>query len=113
MRIVNLEEFRLLPAGVVFMKFQPCVFEDSLLVKQDTMETDFTYQDITQGVDCVDSNDFCDILFAAEKDHSISVSLIVDLISRDGLFEKNQLFAVYEQKDIDRLIGKLKKCKGA
>jgi len=111
-RIVNLTEFRLLPSGVVFMKYRPCIF-DEISVKGETWEVDFLYTGLTNDIDCSGSVEEFDILSKAEGDSKFSISLDFDCESRDGMFDDDQLFAVYEQKDIDGLIEKLKTCKGA
>ena len=105
MRILSLEEFRKMPEGTVFMKYEPCVFED-LQVKGETWETDFIAANITY---CTGSGDFSDKLFAAQKSGE-SILLDFDCYGRDGCFEKGQLFAVYEKRDIKMLIDKLNRC---
>ena len=54
MRIVNLEEFRALPSGTVYMKYQPCVF-GPLEMKGDTWEVDHLCADIISEIDSSDS----------------------------------------------------------
>ena len=108
MKILNLEEFRAMPEGTVFMKYEPCVFED-LQVKGETWETDFTAANITYWPDCTGSEDFSDKLFLAQEEGR-SVLLDFDCYGRDGCFDKNQLFAVYDKRDIETLIYKLNKC---
>ena len=111
MRIVDLKTFRSLPEGVVFMKFRPNVFGE-LSIKGETWEYDFLYADLTKNILCEGYSEKFEILHKAESDQSLSVKLDFDCYSRDGCFEDDQLFAVYEQSDIDGLIGSLKKCKG-
>ena len=47
-----------------------------------------------------------DKLFKYEKTGE-SFNLDLDAYTRDGLYEKNQLFAVYEKRDIAQLVKKL------
>ena len=110
MKIVNLSEFLNLPSGTVYMKYEPCVFQD-LCVKDDsiTATNDFLYCSITCGIECTSGNDMVDKLFAAE-DNNTSVGLNFDIIRRDGCFEAGQLFAVYEKEDVEQLIAKLGVC---
>lgn len=112
MKILNLTEFRALPEGIVFMKYKPSFFE-SLQVKGETWEADFISAELTDNIECDSSEEEDLILAMAEKDSSYSIPLTVECGGRDGLFNDEQLFAVYEQKDIDQLIEKLKGCKGA
>ena len=111
MKIVNLEEFRAFPAGIVFMKYSPCVFGE-LSVKGKTWEYDFLTSDCCTEIESNDSSESSDILDAAEKDSSYSIKMDFDCFGRDGSFEDKQLFAVYEQADLDGLINTLSKCKG-
>ena len=57
MKIVNLETFKLLPIGTVFMKYEPCIFGD-LQVKGDTLECKFRYTDLAAPIDISDDIDF-------------------------------------------------------
>lgn len=113
MRIVNLTEFLDLPPNTVFMKYEPCVFE-TLSVKGDSLSyNDFYYSDIVDEIESSGTDEMTDTLCEAEKDSTYSIKLDVDIQGRDGSFHDEQLFGVYEQKDIDNLINRLKSCKGA
>ena len=108
MRIVNLEEFEKLPSGTVYSKYEDCVFYGFML-KGETYEYDFTYADLIGNVECNDSDDYsikCELM---KKGASLPTEIIYE---RDGLFIKEQLFAVYEREDIDRLIKALKEVEG-
>lgn len=105
MKIVNLEEFLSLPVGTVYMKYEPCVFED-LCVKGESLDGDFIFSGITFDIDCTGSDDFVDKLFDAEENKT-SLKTDFDSTSRDCLFNAGQLFAVYEKEDVERLIAKL------
>ena len=109
MKIVNLETFRKLPDGTLFMKYEPCNFGD-LRVKVETLDSDFLFESITDEIEASGSNELFDKLFAAEKDSTMSLKMDFDATDRDGLYEADQLFAVYEKDDICGLIDKLNKC---
>ena len=109
MRIVSLETFRKMPNGTLFMKYEPCNFGD-LRVKVDTLENDFIFESVTDEIDCSGSDELFDKLFAAQKDENISLKMDFDATDRDGLYEAEQLFAVYEKVDVVGLIDKLNKC---
>lgn len=112
MKIIDLKTFLSLPNNTVFMKFNPMMFE-SLCVKQDSlMHNDFQYENITNEIDCSGSDEYMDILYNAISCNTVSIPMDFNCICRDGFFKEDQLFAVYEQKDIDNLIEKLKDCKG-
>lgn len=109
MKIVNLEQFRELPSGTLFMKYEPCVFED-LCAKGDTLEHDWLYENIAYSIECTSSDDFGNKLNDAEE-QGISLAMDFDSTGRDGCFDDSQLFAVYEKADIEMLIDKLNRCK--
>lgn len=109
MKIVNLEEFRKLPEGTVFMKYSPWVF-DELSVKGETWEGDFLYENISYMIENVSSTEFDDKLQTAQET-GVSVLMDFDFTGRDGCHDKDQLFGVYDKRDIDMLIDKLQRCK--
>ena len=109
MKIVNLEEFRALPEYTLFAKYDPCVFGE-LETKYETWEHDFLCASIIDFQGNVSSEHWACILDEMEKNKS-SVGLDFEHSGRDGLFEDNQMFAVFENKDIDDLIAHLRKCK--
>lgn len=105
MKIVKLDQFLKLPPGTLFAKYVPCVFEE-LTIKGETLPAtkDFCYQDII-SVDAGTCGDSADMLFLAEEGASINLDL--NCQGRDGCFEPDQLFAVYERQDVEQLIGRL------
>jgi len=112
MRIVNLEEFRALPSGTVFRKYTPQMFQCELSIKGETWPVDFLVNYLTGNVEC-DKSEEEDVIFNnAEKDSKYSIPLEFDSYGRDGSFDEEQLFGVYEQKDLDGLINALKECRG-
>lgn len=107
MIIINLEDFRKLPEGTLFMKYEPCIFED-LNVKGETWEHDFLSENITYWPDCTGSTDMAHKYEIAENGESILMDF--DATGRDGCYEAGQLFAVYDKRDIEMLINKLNRC---
>lgn len=105
MKIINRKEFLNLPSGVIFSKYEPMIFGD-ICIKGETLHNDFYCQRIKDSIDCNDSNEFHDILDSAEKEGK---SFDIDLESeiRDGMFDENQLFVVWENEDIIKLINRL------
>lgn len=105
MRIVNRTQFLALPAGTLYAKYQPCVFED-LCIKGDSLENDWFYQDIVGAISSHDSGDFTDKLERARVDGE---SLPMDFYcqGRDGCFDSEQLFWVFERQDVGALICRL------
>lgn len=111
MKILNLKEFRALPSGTVFMKYVPAAF-GPLLIKGETIECDFFYTNVTCEADADNSSIMMDMLDKAEADSDYSVPMNFEVEGRDGLYEKEQLFAVYEQDDLYGLLNALQVCKG-
>lgn len=107
MRIVNLEQFLKLPDGTMFSKYEPCIFSGLMIKKGSIIEaSDFFYINLIDTVEANDSGDFVSILTKAETEQT-SFKLAFNCIERDGLFNKDQLFAVYEKQDVMVLINTL------
>jgi hypothetical protein len=109
MRIVNFNEFLTLPSGTVYMKFRPHVF-DEICMKGRSMKDDFNYLNLTNEIECEVSMESIDKLERACRDSSFSFGLDFDCFGRDGLYDTNQLFAVYEKRDLEGLINRLQQC---
>ena len=97
-----------MPVGTLFMEYDQLVF-GTLCAKGETLKHDFRYEDITKEIDCIDSWDRMEQLKDAQS-KGASLYLDFDCLSRDGSFNNDQLFAVYEAKDVEMLIDKLKRC---
>jgi len=111
-RIVNRETFLALQAGVMFSKYSPLVFGE-LMIKGDTAQpNDFWYQDIADAVAGHSSNERMDTLFDSEKSGA-SFAMDFECESRDALFDADELFAVWEQADIDAFKKRLESVVGA
>ncbi|EDW9825595.1 hypothetical protein GTR05_004824 [Salmonella enterica] len=110
MRIVNREQFLLLPANTLFSKYKPMVFGD-IAIKGDTTASggDYYYQAIADAVDSVSSDEMFKILVAATA-HGHEFNIDLDCESRDGFYDEDQLFAVWDKRDVEQLINRLKSC---
>lgn len=109
MLIVDRKTFMAMPAGTVFAKYEPCVFGD-LSIKEDTIgDIDFCVQEIIPWfTNTVDFSTWADALEAAANGVP-SPPLDYDICGRDGMFEVDQLFAVFERHDVEALIARLTK----
>lgn len=105
MRIVDRKTFLAMPEGTLFSKYQPCVFED-LLIKGESLENDFFYQSISGAIDSNDSGEFVDLLDKA-KSEGVSLAMDFECEGQDGLFDDDQLFAVWERADVEKLIARI------
>lgn len=110
MKIVDHKAFLSMPAGTVFSKYEPCFF-GPIAIKGDTTAggIDFFVQEIDNAVACDSSTQQFEILETAERTGS-SVALDFSCEGRDGLFEPEQLFAVWEKVDVEALIVRLQQC---
>ncbi len=108
MKILNRKEFLKLPSGVFYSTYEPTIF-GTLCIKGETIENsgDFYMNSIVDSVDCFDTDEFVDILHNS-KNTGKSFNMNFDVFERDGLFEKDQLFCVWEKKDVGKLIDKIK-----
>lgn len=106
MRIINLKMFLELPAGTLYMKFEPNVFGPLLIKGGSIMEgEDFLYQQLEE----IDADDgiIADRMLEDSEKNDASFNLDLDCQGRDGLYHKDQLYAIYERKDVIQLIERL------
>lgn len=104
MKIINLETFLQYPNGTVYSKYQPCCFEGLMIKRDNCNKIDFFYSNLIGNIE--DFNKFFDESKPPfTKD---AIKLDFEIMGRDGMFEINQLFAIYEDHDIDNLIKALK-----
>jgi len=106
MKIINRKQFLKMKPGTVYSLYEPCIF-GALEIKEKSYENDWQYQDIVDAIECDDSGDLADRLFDAQENGS-SLDIDFDCLSRDGLFDDDQLFAVWERKDVVALIERLR-----
>ena len=102
MYIANRKTFLEMPEGTVFAKYQPCIFGE-LMVKGETWSNDFLYQSF--GWIETDEEPFI-VLSKMEKSQVVRCPVDTSM-RRDGLFDEDQLFAIYETEDIKAIINTL------
>ena len=110
MKIVNRETFLKMPPNTVYTEYEQCTFGE-LMIKGETWEyNDFLEQRVLEvESDSGDFGELVDILEAAEKEGK-SFNLDLQCEGRNGLFDDNQLFAIFEKQDVEMLIEQLKEC---
>lgn len=103
-----------MPAGTLYAKCAPWVFE-SVCIKGDTLYSegkpiDWFYQQI--GADAIKAHDSGE--WGNKLDDALangtSVSMDFYCEGRDGCFEDDQIFAVFEPQDVKDLISRLERC---
>jgi hypothetical protein len=107
-KIVDRKTFLALPPETLFSKYEPCVFFD-LLIKGETWGNDFLYQSINDAIESAGSDDFANKLFTVQASGE-SLPMDFNCQGRDGLFDDDQLFAVWEPADVLALITRLGRC---
>jgi hypothetical protein len=112
MKIVDRKTFLALPEWTVFSKYTPCIFGE-LQIKGSTLKSsgDFCAYSITSAIDRDSSEDFFDKLERMEKNGE-AVPMDFDSGGRDGCFDLDQLFAVWDEQDVRKLIGRLEQSIG-
>lgn len=106
MKIVDRKTFLALPGETLYSEYDPCNF-GPLQIKSDTVgANDFLTQQIADAVQCNNSAEFSSILFEAQRTGA-SFSMDFDYLGRDGIFDDDQLFAIWEPADVAALIARL------
>lgn len=108
MKIVDRKIFLNMPAGIVFSKYEPCYF-GPLSIKGETIRhgtpdsaDDFYYQRIEDAIDC---EVFTDAMSDYREEQVLRFDF--DCESRDGLFDREQMFSVWDEQDVSLLVKKL------
>ncbi len=107
MKIVDRVTFLALPADTLFSKYTPCSM-DELMIKGDSL----TYDDFLcqQIADAIKHNAYGFSATLVDSRHNgTSISMDFDCQSRDGCFDADQLFAVWERADVAALIARLQR----
>jgi len=109
MKIVDLPTFLAMPEGALYAKYEPCSFGE-LAIKSDTVASvTWYYQDLLPWFEgASDSDAYFDILDAIENGEP-SPPLDFDTTTKDGLYETGQRFAVFERRDVEALIARLRR----
>lgn len=109
MKIVNRQDFLKLPSGTIYSKYEPCTFE-GLAIKGESLfydhcanspycHDDFYTQQIESAIECSGSREFINRL-KEMREKGVSYPIDLKQKGRDGLYEKEQLFMVWEKEDL-------------
>lgn len=112
MKIISRAEFLGMPPMTVYQKYEPCFF-GPIEIKMGTCGTNDWF--ILEGTDqptfddAIDSGRWGECCQRMEGGESIPVIMGVEC--RDGCFDNDQLFAIWERADLSELIAKLAECR--
>lgn len=108
MRIVNREQFLALPAGTLYQKYEPCYTQGAIEIKQESLYNDW-YALSLDGVISLGSNNSGELYESLERMEMRGASYPIDLntVSRDGLYNEDQLFLIWGRSDVEQLSAKL------
>ena len=104
MKIVDRKTFLAMPAGVFFCKGYgpPNMNFDGLAIKGDTIGNDF----VTQELDMIEYHDTGEMMDRIDEMRAKGTSYpIYDGGGRDGLFDENAEFLIFEKADLLKLKG--------
>jgi hypothetical protein len=107
MEIINLEAFLKLPSNTLYQKYEPQVFSDLEIKVNDPGQWEpawlaLSLWGFTEGAICSGTNS--DIIYNGKFRWDL------ESIGRDGYYDHDQLFCVYDKEDVQRLINQLSKC---
>ncbi len=86
-----------MPDRTLFQKYKPCIFGELRVFRGKFGDNDFQYDNF-ESLDC---EKIC-------LEHGDQFEFEFDCTGRDGLYNEDQLFAVWEKKDIENLIERLR-----
>ena len=109
MKIVDRKTFLALPNGTIYQDYRSTCADGNLLRKGDNITTNDYYAACLSGesvVDAHDSGDFFD-KFTAMEDTGASLPANFEVECRDGMFEADARYFIYEREDVVKLIAAL------
>lgn len=106
MKIVNRSDFLKLPDGIVYSDYRSHGMISGLYIKHDTWAVDWIYRDLIDSVECNGCGERVDIFIEAERNGG-TFKMDLQCYDRDGRFETEQYFVIYDKSDVENLIEKL------
>lgn len=114
MKIVDYNTFTNMPKGTIYSEYKPCIFEgihikhDVISHENDGFINDWFYQELVNNPDwdCAEEYNIQSVCEFMEDGNSANPDF--DTMQRDGMFDYDRKFLVYEKQDIELLIEKLK-----
>jgi len=114
MRIVNRIEFLKLPKGILYSKYKLNEgVKESLCIKNETIgDNDWSYLCLTQPepINCNNYEECLEVFKQAEQDSNFNFELDMESSYRDGLYEEDIKFLIYDENDINKVINLFSEC---
>jgi len=112
MKIINRKQFLEAPEGTIYSEFKPCIINGlyiknesyGLYIKNKSLGNDWYYQDLINSMDYNDSREYTDKLLKAKDDPKYELRQDYNVSQRDGLFDEEQLFLIYDKDDVVKLM---------
>ena len=110
MKILTFKEFLETPKETVFSYYRPQVFDGLMIKCSDIADNDhdFLYDDIIGAIENDSSADYWDKC-EAMSELKESMPMDFECTGREGLYDRDQLYAVYEKEDVVALIERLQR----
>lgn len=104
MKVLNRKEFLNMPEGTIFAKGEPWHF-NQIAHKAETMGADFVYMSLA-NIDSYDSGEWS-FRLNEMLETGASYPIDNDGFMRDGLFDEDDVFLVFERDDLIKLRGRI------
>jgi hypothetical protein len=104
MKLVNRGTFLRLPIGTIYSKFEPCIAgapqlkDETILNSEETRGIDWFYQDLVEPNLMENMIDLISSTGRADLD---------DAGQRDGCFDEDEFYLIWQPKDLQQLIANL------
>lgn len=110
MKIFNRKDFLQLPANTAYVKYsEKCGLSELIEIKVSGPHDGWGNDWITNDLAVFVEEPYRDV-FTDFSEVTDTFRFAIDQTSRDGLFEENEMYAVFDNEDIERVINKLKSC---
>jgi hypothetical protein len=103
-KIVNREEFMKMD-HVIFAKYESIYFGQVMMKHENCTERDFYASSLFGDINSDTDGEFVDMF--TEMENGKSHKMVVEYASRDGLFEDDEKYLIFEKEDLKAVIGLL------
>ena len=107
MKILNKKEFLALPAGIIYSKYAPVGMFDGLYLKGESLENDWKYKSLISTVENPTADNDVNIYLLNIQELGATFRMDLECGERDGLYNTNEYFAVYDTTDVRELLMEL------